>query len=212
MQLAVPEAMCFVEKGEDHLATISSLEKYNAIGIGPGIGMRESNIALLANIFLSCKKPMVLDADALNTLASDPTLLQKIPAQTVITPHIKEFERLFGCAANDFERMQLAIQKASALQIVIVLKGKYTLVATPGGMAFFNTTGNPGMAKAGNGDVLTGMILAFLAQGYTSGQAACFGVYLHGSAADNAITGIAMEALLPSDCINFIGAAIKKLY
>lgn len=210
MQTSIPEAMCVVEGKEEYISSFTSPEKYDAVGIGPGLGLRASNSSFLSSCFLGSLKPMVLDADALNSISEDTTLLEKIPANTIITPHVKEFERLFGKAANDFERMQLAIQKANALQIVIVLKGKYTLVATPGGNCYFNSTGNPGMAKAGNGDVLTGMILAFLAQGYTAAAAACISVYLQGYAADLAIAEIAMEALMPTDVIEFIGAAIKK--
>ena len=210
MQTSIPEAMCVVEGNEEFISSFTSPKKYDAVGIGPGLGLHASNSSLLSSCFRRIHRPMVLDADALNSISEDSALLQKLPPNTIITPHVKEFERLFGKAANDFERMQVAIQKANALQIVIVLKGRFSLVATPGGDRYFNTTGNPGMAKGGHGDVLTGMILAFLAQGYTSPDAACISVYLHGYAADLAIAGIAMEALMPSDVIEFIGAAIKK--
>lgn len=210
MQTSIPEAMCVVEGNEEFISSFTSPEKYDAVGIGPGLGLHASNSSLLSQCFLGDLKPLVLDADALNSISEDPALLQKIPANTIITPHVKEFERLFGKAANDFERMQIAIQKTNALRIVIVLKGRYSLVATPGGNCYFNTTGNPGMAKGGQGDVLTGMILSFLAQGYASPDAACISVYLHGYAADLAIAGMAMEALMPSDVIEFIGEAIKK--
>lgn len=210
MQTSIPEAMCIVEANQEFISSFTSPEKYDAVAIGPGWGLRASNSSLLSHCFLGNLKPMVLDADALNSISEDPTLLEKIPANTIITPHVKEFDRLFGKASNDFERMQMAIQKANALGIVIVLKGRYSLVATPGGNCYFNTTGNPGMAKGAQGDVLTGMILAFLAQGYKPQQAACISVFLHGYAADLAIAGMAMEALMPSDVIEFIGAAIKK--
>lgn len=212
MQLALPEAMCIVEEGEKNSTSFGYAEKYDAVGIGPGLGNASTNSILLAACFATIKKPIVLDADALNTLANDRSLISEIPANTILTPHIKEFDRLFGNSLNDFDRMQKAIQKANALQIIIVLKGRFTLIATPGGITYFNTTGNPGMAKAGNGDVLTGMILAFLAQGYHPEQAACISVYLHGLAADITVSDLSEEALLPTDCIKNIGAAIKQLY
>jgi len=212
MQLAVPEAMCITEEGADHIESISSLEKYEAVAIGPGLGLRKSNVELLENCFRQHSKPMVLDADALNTIAEWPGLLTLVPQGSILTPHVKEFERLFGKSNNDFDRIQIAIEKANALQLVIVLKGHHTFIAAPGRRSFFNTTGNPGMAKAGNGDLLTGMLLAFLAQGYTPLQSTCLAVFLHGRAADLAVTEMAFEALLPSDCLQHIGSCIKELY
>ncbi len=212
MQLAVPEAMCITEEGADHIESVRSLEKYDSVAIGPGLGLRKSNVELLETCFRQHSKPMVLDADALNTIAEWPALLPLIPPGSILTPHVKEFERLFGKSNNDFERIQIAIEKANALQLIIVLKGHYTFIAAPGRPSFFNTTGNPGMAKAGYGDLLTGMLLAFLAQGYTPLQSACIAVFLHGRAADLAVTETAAEALLPSDCLQHIGPSIKELY
>jgi ADP-dependent NAD(P)H-hydrate dehydratase / NAD(P)H-hydrate epimerase len=211
MQAAVPEAMCVVEHGNDFVASVQDLSRYTAVGIGPGLGMRDSNVAVLQQIF-SFNKPAVIDADALNTLAANNELSRSIPPGSVLTPHPKEFERLFGKSQNDFERMETALREANVLQGVIVLKGHYTLIAAPRGTCYFNSTGNPGMAKGGSGDVLTGMILALLAQGYSAEEAACLGVYLHGRAADISVRESSYEALLPSDVIEAIGEAFRELY
>jgi len=211
MQIAVPEAMCVVEAGIDHLREISSLDRYDAVGIGPGWGLRPDNEDLLAAIF-QYGKPLVIDADALNSLSVYPLLRSRVPHGSILTPHPKEFERLFGKSDNDFERMEMAVKQANALQVVLVLKGRHTLVATPGGHCFFNTTGNAGMAKAGSGDTLTGMVLSFLAQGYPAEHAACISVYLHGRAADLAVVNESYESLLPSGYMQCIGRAIRELY
>lgn len=212
MQLGVPEAMCKVDDSRDQVTSVKNIGDYNAVGIGPGLGLYETNKEILSECFRNFKKPMVLDADALNTMSSHPELLAQIPVGSVITPHLKEFDRLFGACANDFDRINLAIMKANALQIVIVLKGHHTFIATPTGKHYFNMSGNAGMAKAGNGDILTGMVLAFLAQGYEPSIAARLSVYLHGHAADMAVLNIGMESLMPSDTIAYIGHAIKDVY
>jgi NAD(P)H-hydrate epimerase len=129
----------------------------------------------------------------------------------IITPHPKEFERLFGKTGNDFERIQLAIQKAAELQIVIVLKGRYTVIATPGEITYFNSTGNPGMATGGTGDVLTGIITGLAAQQYTPEQAAILGVYLHGLSGDLVASYTSQESLIASDLIDYLGDAFHQL-
>ncbi|MFM9908687.1 MAG: NAD(P)H-hydrate dehydratase [Chitinophagaceae bacterium] len=211
MQTSLPEAMCLTESDDNFVTSFSSLQKYDAIGIGPGLAREQSNNHLLKSC-VNSGKPMVLDADALFTLSTDSNLLNNLTAHSIITPHVKEFDRLFSGATNDFERMEIARQKANALQIIIVLKGRYTLIATPGGTIYFNTTGNPGMAKGGSGDVLTGIMLSFLAQGYTQEHTSVLSVFIHGRAADIATNEIAIESLMPSDSIDFLGEAIKSLY
>jgi len=134
-----------------------------------------------------------------------------LPPGSIITPHPKEFDRLFGEHTNEWERIQTAMKNAKALQLVIVLKGHHTFIALPNGKGYFNTTGNAGLAKGGSGDVLTGMITSFLAQGYTPDEAAMIGVYLHGLAADKAIHSIAEESLLASDVITAIPQAFKDV-
>jgi NAD(P)H-hydrate epimerase len=210
MQIAVPEAMTYTA-GKEYIEMAVNLEQYDAIGVGPGLGQHDSHKALLENIFQQCSKALILDADALNILGQYKELLQQLPTHTIITPHPKEFERLFGKVANDFERMQLAMRKAVALKIVIVLKGRYTLVATPEGIAWFNSTGNPGMATGGSGDVLTGIITGLSAQGYPAAQAAIAGVYLHGLAGDLAVSYSSPESLIASDISEYLGQAFHQI-
>jgi len=162
---------------------------------------------LLKEIFDSYRRPLILDADALNIIATQKDLLKLIPVGSILTPHPKEFERIFGEGKNDFDRIQLAFQKAKELNVVIVLKGHHTFIATPDGKAFFNNTGNAGMATGGSGDVLTGILTGLLAQGYNSVDTAILGVYLHGVAGDCAAKKISEEAMIAGDIIENLGEA-----
>lgn len=218
LQTTVPEAMCTVT-GDEYLLSAPEIEKYDAVGIGPGIGLHATHTTLIKNIFLHINKPMVIDADALNILAQHKKLLKSIPPLSIITPHPKEFERLFGKSENaclpdrqDFERIELALQKSKELNIYIILKGHHTFISTPEGKGFFNSTGNPGMATAGSGDVLTGILTGLLAQGYTPIEASLLSVYLHGSAGDLAASKMAIEAMIAGDIVSCIGEAFKQLY
>ncbi|MEO5593167.1 MAG: NAD(P)H-hydrate dehydratase [Chitinophagaceae bacterium] len=211
MQLAAPEAMSKTESGTKHIETVSEPAKYDAVGIGPGIGAYDSHAQLLDTLFTSYKKPLVIDADALNTLAKHQDLLEKITPFSILTPHPAEFDRLFGKAGNDFARMRLAQQKAKELQLIIVLKGHRSFIAMPGGNSFFNNTGNPGMATGGSGDVLTGILTSLLAQQYPPEQAALLGVYLHGLAGDFAATRLTEEAMIASSITKHLGDAFRQL-
>jgi NAD(P)H-hydrate epimerase len=204
LHAALPETMCMArtETVEDTI--------YKTVGIGPGIGVNDESAILVAATLTQFSKPMVIDADALNIIAANDGWLNNIPAGSIITPHPKEFERLFGKCENDFERISKAITLSTEYPFIIVLKGHFTLIASEGG-AWFNTTGNPGMAKGGSGDVLTGMLSALLAQGYDPLQAALTGVYLHGLAADIAAQTIAQESILATDIIDHISDAILSL-
>jgi NAD(P)H-hydrate epimerase len=166
---------------------------------------------MLKNLLDAYHRPVVLDADALNIISAEKGLLKSIPPGSILTPHPKEFERLFGETANDFDRIQLALQKAKELNCVIVLKGHYTLIAAPGGKTFFNSTGNAGMATAGSGDVLTGILTGLLAQSYNSVETAILGVYLHGIAGDLAAKKNSMEAMIAGDIIENLGLAFSSL-
>lgn len=210
LQTAVPEAMSFVV-GEDHLISAPGIQKYDAVGIGPGIGMYPSHTELLVVIFENVNAPLVIDADALNIISANKDLMGRIPAGSVITPHPKEFERLFGPSANDFERLQLARQRSKELNIYIILKGHYSFISSPDGMGHFNSTGNPGMATAGSGDVLTGILTGLLAQGYSSRQACILGVYLHGLAGDLAAARFSEEAMIAGDIVSCLGEAFKQI-
>ena len=202
--------MCVVS-GEEYLLKAEDSEKFDAVGIGPGIGLHPSHNELLTQIFKKSNKPMIIDADALNVIAENKTLLSSIPPLSILTPHPKEFERLFGKTENDFERLQLALTKSKELNVFILLKGHYSFISTPEGKGFFNSTGNAGMATAGSGDVLTGIITGLLAQGYSTLDACLLGAYLHGSAGDIAAEKFSQEAMIAGDMVNCLGYAFKTL-
>ncbi len=212
LQTALPEAMTMTDEEQNWLQTLpGDLDKFSVIGIGPGMDTKGPTQRMMLQLLSSYKKPLVIDADGLNCLAKDPESLKGLPAYSILTPHPKEFERLFGESNNDFERMEKAVQKAQELNIVIVLKGHHTIIALPSGKIYFNATGTSGMAKGGSGDVLTGIITAFCAQGYTSAEAAIMGVYVHGLAADFAAKTLSKEAMMASDIITFLSQAFQQL-
>ena len=202
LQVALPEAM---------LHDAEHLDPFSAIGIGPGLGKSDEAQRMVKHVIQDAKVPLVLDADALNILSENKTWLSFLPAKTILTPHPKEFERLFGKTSTSFERLELQREMAVKYGIIIVLKGAYTATAMPNGTVFFNNTGNPGMATAGSGDVLTGMILSLLAQRYTPEEAAVLGVYLHGLAGDFAADAFSQEAMIASDITNNIGKAFSSI-
>lgn len=213
LQSQVPEAMAIADKEEElNTALQEDLSPFNAIGVGPGIGVSPETAKMLRDLLQRRRLPVTFDADALNLLAANQQWLDLLPADSILTPHPKEFDRLFGASPNDFERMKLASQKAKELSLVIVLKGHYTLIAGPSGEKHFNITGNAGMAKGGSGDALTGIITALMAQGYPSVDAALLGVYLHGKAGDIAALLHSQESLTASDIIDSLGEAFLSLY
>jgi len=208
IQSTVPEAMCHVE-GEKYITGSKDIQKHDSIAVGPGVGIQKETGALLLDIFRSGHKKIVLDADALNAMAYDKKLLPHIPEGVVITPHPKEFNNLFGPSTNDFERLETAVSKAAEYGIYIVLKGHYTAIITPLGKVYFNATGNAGMAKAGMGDVLTGIILGLMARGYPLPEAAMLGVHLHGSAGDIAAARHTQESMQASNLVDCMPDAWK---
>ena len=208
LQSQIPEAM-FMESGEKYLDKIEIQEKA-VYGIGPGLGKEKQTQKALFDLLGNYKKPIVLDADALNILAENHKL-DLIPKYSAITPHPLEFERLFGKTKNSFERIELARQKAKELQIFIVLKDHHTAVITPEKKVYYNITGNSGMAKGGSGDVLTGILTSLISQKYDIENACIFGVWLHGKAGDFAAEKFSKEAMLPTDLINEIGEVFKYL-
>lgn len=211
LQTAVPEAMLDLGRFENYFSNVPDLKGYTSIGVGPGIGLQEQTRNALKLLIQNSTIPMVLDADALNILAENKTWLSFLPKGSVITPHPKEFERLTEKASNDFERAAFAKDFAVKFGLVVVLKGAHTQIATPLGECFFNSTGNPGMATAGSGDVLTGIILGLMAQGYSGVHAAMIGVYVHGLAGDLAVKKTGHTALIASDIIAKLGKAFKKI-
>jgi ADP-dependent NAD(P)H-hydrate dehydratase / NAD(P)H-hydrate epimerase len=204
IQTALPEAMCIA-----HTDTDFSL--YRAIGIGPGIGTSADAHDVLRHTLQHFQSPVVLDADALNILANDPGLWQNIPKGSILTPHPGEFRRLVGEWQDDFERLDLQRNLAIQYQVVVVLKGAHTGIALPDGHVYFNSTGNSGMATAGSGDVLTGILTGLLAQGYPSYQAALMGVYLHGLAGNLCLDEQTKESMIASDIIQQLGKAFKLI-
>ena len=213
LQMAVPEAMVLTDENENHLSSLpGEMERYSVIGMGPGIGTEEATQKVISFIIRRSHKPLVIDADGLNCLSLQKDLLHQLPAYSVLTPHPKEFDRLFGEHKNDFDRIQTAQQKAKKYNLVIVLKGHHTLVTASDGPIYFNSTGNAGMAKGGSGDVLTGIITALVAQGYESQLAAVLGVYLHGYAGDVAAQALSQEAMVATDLIAFLPQAFLKFY
>jgi NAD(P)H-hydrate epimerase len=212
MQATLPEAMTLTGTEADYLSTLpDGVEKYSAVGIGPGLGTLEATQKMVSFIIRRYTKPLVIDADGLNCLAQQKELLQHLPPFSILTPHPKEFERLFGPHKSDFDRIRTAREKAKELNIIIVLKSHHSFIALPGGMGYFNSTGNAGMAKGGSGDILTGIITALAAQGYDPAQAALLGVYLHGLSGDLAARDLSMESMLPSDMIERLGEAFRTL-
>ena len=210
MQVAVPEVVYHIATDKDMVTNFIPIARFKSLGIGPGLGIHEEQVDLMRQVFRS-RIPLVLDADALNLLSMHQYLLKYLPKQSIITPHPKEFERLFGKTNSDIDRIELAMQKAAELQVYIIVKGHRTLIATPEGTGYFNISGNPGMATAGSGDVLTGMLTGLLAQGYTPCDASRLGVYLHGLAGDLAVKQSGEEAMIAGDIISSIGKAYKEL-
>jgi NAD(P)H-hydrate epimerase len=211
LQTGVPEAMVISDEKLNKIVDLKlDFSHYQAIGIGPGMGTAEATRKWLLNQLSKIKRPMVLDADALNAIAYEGKW-KCIPQNSVITPHPKEFDRLFGNCENSQERVQKAIEKAKELSCTVILKGHHTLIATPEGKAWFNTTGNSGMATGGSGDVLTGVITGLLAQGYSPTDASLLGVWLHGRAGDLAANEYGAEALSASHIIQFLGKAFLSI-
>lgn len=212
MQISVPEAIVSADKEDHHISEALPMEDYDAVGIGPGIGTNEHTaIAVITQIRRS-QVPIVLDADALNILASHRAWLQQLPPGVIMTPHPKEMERMASNRfSNSYERLCKAQDMAEQLKAYILLKGKYTALCTPDGNIIFNSTGNAGMATAGSGDVLTGIITGLLARGYQKGDACLLGMYLHGLAGDLAARELGEESLVASDIIAFLPKAFNRL-
>ncbi len=210
-QTAVPEVIFQSDIQADFISEIPNHEKFDAIAIGPGIGTSSETSEMLRILLSDLKKPCILDADALNIISQNTDLLELIPENSILTPHPKEFERIFGESKNSYHRMIKAQEAALRYKIFIILKGAYTLIVTPDGRFYFNSTGNSGMATAGSGDVLTGILAALLAQGYKPEEAAKLGVFLHGRAGDLALENESKESLIASDIIASLGKSFKSL-
>jgi ADP-dependent NAD(P)H-hydrate dehydratase / NAD(P)H-hydrate epimerase len=212
IQTSVPEAMASIDANTNECSGIPFLGTYSAIGIGPGLGKSKEASDTLKLLLQETKVPLVLDADALNILSENKTWQAFVPAGSILTPHPGEFERLAGKSNNGFERIQLLREYCTRNKVFMVLKGAYTITCTPGGNCYFNSTGNPGMATGGSGDVLTGIILGLMAQQYSPLEASLAAVYLHGLAGDLAAAELGMESMLASDILQQLGKAFQQVY
>lgn len=211
LQTAVPEAMASVDQHDSVFTEFPKLEPYAAIGVGPGLDQKHNTSKALFELIEAANIPMVIDADALNILSEKTDCLNKLPEGSVLTPHPREFRRLVGETKNSYERLQQQIRFSKEHKCIVVLKGAYTSISLPDGTVCFNSTGNPGMATGGSGDVLTGIILGLLAQGMQSSEAAILGVYIHGLAGDIAAKNNIEIALIAGDLIEALGSAFKRI-
>lgn len=204
MQISVPEAICEVDESKSHISKLFDLDPFSAIGFGPGVGTSAETTQLLSNLLKSCKVPIVIDADGLNILSQNREMLDELPANTILTPHVGEFRRLVGPFEDTAERHAKLQAFSRQYNCIVVLKDAYSVISSPDGELYFNSSGNQGMATAGSGDVLTGMITSLLSQGYDALKAAMIGVYFHGEAGDRAAKKRGHHALIASDIIEFI--------
>lgn len=209
LQTSCPEAM-FIEGGNKNINNIEFQEN-TAYGIGPGLSTDPETEMAFLQFLKNYSEPLILDADALNIISKNKNNLKLIPERSIITPHPKEFERLFGTTEDSFKRLELAREKAKEYSIYIVLKDHHTQVVTPEGKVFYNITGNSGLAKGGSGDVLTGILTSLLAQGYSEENTCLLGIYIHGKAADFAAEKFSKESMLPTQVIDEIGNVFLDL-
>lgn len=211
LQAGFPEAMVITAKGEDEIGEIDFSVKPDAIGIGVGMGTGPATVKAFKEFLERNRLPLVIDADGLNILSQHPDLLDGMPPQTVLTPHPKELARLIGAWENDFDKLNKAREFSKKYDCILVIKGAHTITLYRD-MGYINTTGNPGMATGGSGDVLTGVICGLIAQGYPSLDAAIFGVFLHGRAADIAIAECGFQSLIASNILLNLGKAYLDLF
>lgn len=211
LQTTVPEAIVQTDIHERYFAQPTDLSRYKAIAIGPGLGQEEDTALAMMEQIQGSSLPIILDADAINILSTHRNWLSRIPKRCILTPHLGELERLIGKCMDTYERLTKVKELATYLQSYIIVKGAWTAIVTPEGNYFFNPTGNPGMATAGSGDVLTGILLALVSQGYTQEEACLLGVYIHGMAGDIAAEEMTEISLTASDIVNSLPAAWKKI-
>ena len=211
IQTCVPEAMASIDESDEFFTKTPDISMFNAIGIGPGLGINEKTQTAIKLLIQNSNIPLLFDADAINILAENKTWLHFLPKQSIFTPHPKEFERLVGQSKNNFDRNEMQKEFSIKFNCYLVLKGANTAITCPDGSCYFNSSGNPGMATGGSGDVLTGIILGLLAQGYHPKIASILGVYLHGLAGDYAAKKIGQEAMIAGDIIKYLGKAFRLL-
>lgn len=210
LQISIPETMTSLDAHGDIWSELPDINK-KTVGVGPGIGTSYTTQAVFRQLLLQSSQPMVIDADAINLLSLDPTMMRLVPINSILTPHPKEFERLTEAWIDDFDRLEIQRQFSIKHHIIIVLKGAHTSISDPDGNIYFNSTGNSGMATAGSGDVLTGIITSLLSQGYSPKNAAIIGVYIHGLAGNFALETESKESLIASDIIKNLGKAFNYI-
>lgn len=211
MQTSLPEAMLVDQSGENEITEFNILDKANVVGLGPGLGTDKKTVKALSTFLQSNTKPLVIDADGINILSESRELIELLPPNTILTPHIKEFDRLAGESTNNWERLDKARALASRYSLILVLKGAHSAIITADKQISFNTSGNPGMATAGSGDVLLGVITGLLGQGCEPSDAAKLGVYIHGLAGDLAATEIGQRSMIAGDIIKSISDVFFEL-
>ena len=211
VQTSVPEAMTEIDINDVRFSCATDTDDYQAVGIGPGLGKAGDTEAALLEQIESCQTPMVVDADALNLLGEHRSYIGRLPKGSILTPHPKELERLVGKCQNSYERLTKARELARSTGVHILLKGAYSVIIAPSGKCWFNPTGNPGMATGGSGDVLTGVVLALLAQGYDAETAARMAAYVHGLAGDIACKKHGIMGMTAGDIVTCLPPAWRML-
>ena len=211
VQTSVLEAMTEIDINDVRFSCATDTDDYQAVGIGPGLGKAGDTEAALLEQIESCQTPMVVDADALNLLGEHRSYIGRLPKGSILTPHPKELERLVGKCQNSYERLTKARELARSAGVHILLKGAYSVIIAPSGKCWFNPTGNPGMATGGSGDVLTGVVLALLAQGYDAETAARMAAYVHGLAGDIACKKHGVMGMTAGDIVTCLPPAWRML-
>ncbi|MEC7822164.1 MAG: NAD(P)H-hydrate dehydratase [Candidatus Neomarinimicrobiota bacterium] len=211
MQTSVPEAMIIIDPNENYISTCPNLDKYSVVGVGPGIGTASKTKNAISDLIKTVKVPTIFDADALNIIAEDTKLLNDIPKESILTPHVKEFTRIVGKFDNINDRTALQVDLSKKYHINILVKGHETCMTNSNGDIFINTTGNPGMATGGSGDVLTGIITGLIARGLKPFDAMIAGVYLHGLSGDLAKESLGEESMTAQDLIDNLGQSFLQI-
>jgi hydroxyethylthiazole kinase-like uncharacterized protein yjeF len=211
IQSSVPEALVSIDESDLMYTGINELEKFSAVAIGPGTNTKTNTKRGLLWLIENIKVPLVIDADGLNILSNNKEWLSQLPENTIITPHPKEFDRLTENHITHYQRFLSAVEFSKKYKLIVILKGANTSICNHDGTVWFNTTGNPGMAKGGSGDILTGMIVSLLAQGFSPLSASKVAVFVHGLAGDLALKKIGYHSMTASDIINKLGKAFKKI-
>ena len=211
LQIRVPEAVLLPDKNGRCISEIMDMQRFQAVGIGPGLGREDTTVQAVQQYIAIASDPLVVDADALNILGDHHEWLSNLPAGSILTPHVKELEGIVGSCSNSYERLGAAVDLATQYHVYVIVKGHYSAICTPQGRVMFCPRGNSGMATPGSGDVLTGILTGLLAQGYTAGEAAMLGVWLHAAAGDHAAEELTEECMLASDIVGHLKDAYKEL-